>query len=114
MKEFNEISKRQESRYPVKITVQELIRGHHYPIQEMVFIPTQYHSKTVIARILVGDNVRSFFLPEAYANTFRNNFENANEFNCYEMYLVLTGFKDEVNSLAPLLNFVYKGEAQAQ
>lgn len=119
LRDFNDIAEKQKqkqgTRFPLKITAQELIRNHHYPIQEVVFIATQYHPKTVAARIIddKGD-LRTFYLPDAYANKFRENFEDPKEFNTYLMYLVVSGFRDEEKLLSPFIKFIYQGDAQME
>lgn len=113
LKEFNEIADKQGSRFPLKIVAQELVRDYHYPIQEMVFIATQYHDKSVAVRIIDDKgSVRTFFLPNSYAEKFRENFEDPKDFKHYQMHLVFTGFRDEKNSFGPLIKFVYLGDAQ--
>ncbi len=67
----------------------------------------------MVARIIEDKDVlRTFFLPDAYASKFRNSFEDPAEFNCYQMHLLFTGFRDEKNSIGPLLQFQYLGDAQ--
>lgn len=93
-------------KFPPRIQPNELKKGGEYQIVEV-------HEKSVVLRIhddMV--NIRSFFLPEKHANKFRNHFVNAEDVDCYELYLKFDGFQDTVKQINPMMEIIYKGEAQ--
>lgn len=50
------------------------------------FYATSYYQKTVAARITDDkENMRTFYLPDAYANKYRDNFEDPATFRTYQM-----------------------------
>lgn len=111
--EFNEIGKTAYSSFPLKITPMEMKKDFHYSIKKVDYIVTQFHEKTVVFRITdENDELRSFFLPDAYAQKVRKQFEDPDDFICYKMFLEIKGFRDEVNKKAPLIRIFYDGEAQ--
>lgn len=79
----------------------------------MIYIPTQYHIKTVVLRIQDDKGVtRGFFLPEMYAEKMRTTFNEPEEFSCFNMFLKLISFKDTENKKVPILEILYNGSAQ--
>lgn len=112
--EFNTIcEKGAAAKYPPTIYAKNLIRGHFYPMQAIIYLATMYHDKAVVARIIDEQGVlRSFFLPEAYGNKIREKFADPRDFECYQMYLVFSGFVDEINLKIPKIKIEYQGGAQ--
>lgn len=112
MKEFNEVCKETTTKFPKRILATELRKGFQYKISDVLYVATQVHERSVVLHINDGEGMRSFFTPEKYADIFRNNYEDPSEINCHELYLQFNGFNDETKQMNPLLEIVYKGDAQ--
>lgn len=80
--------------------------------KEVMYISTSVHEQSVLMHIEDGRGLRGFFLPEKYSTTIRENFADAKDINCYELYLLFKGFGDEEKNLNPLFEIIYKGDAQ--
>ncbi len=114
MKEFNSVFTNDESiKFPARIHVQDLVKGNEYDISEVVYVKTVVHDQSVVLRIIdENKTLRILFLPEKFADKFRNNFANAADVNCHELYLIFMGFKDEASNKNPCFKIEYKGNAQ--
>lgn len=99
--------------YPTRINFSNLKKELEYEILKVEYVATKVHAKSVVVRIYDDEGKeRGLFLPEKYADKFRKNFENPEDINCYQLFLQFNGFQDEAKQLNPILEIVYKGEAQ--
>lgn len=113
LKEFNEVCKDTPKKFPKRILATDLRKGFQYKISEVLYVATQVHERSVVLYVTDHEgNLRSFFAPEKYADIFRNNYEDPSEINCHELYLQFNGFNDETKQMNPLLEIIYKGDAQ--
>lgn len=102
-------------KYPPKILVTGTTKGMEYAINKMLYVHTPVHHQSVVLHILDGEGIeRCFFIPDRYADTFRRNFNDENDFNCHEAFLRFEGFENEELKVNPTFKVVYKGQAQHQ
>lgn len=114
MDEFNALSKETSSfGYAKKIVATEMTIDFAYEIVQLEYIKTRFHSKTVVLRIKnEEDEMRSYFLPEFYANFFRERFPRPDDFVAYKIYLIFKGFKDNEKKQSPEFKLDYQGSRQ--
>lgn len=91
----------------------QLSKDFEYPINEILYIKTRINEKTVILRIKdMQNNLRTYFLPDFYANFFRDKHSNSEDIITNNMVLVFKGFNDEINHQSPDLKIFYLGNKQ--
>lgn len=91
-----------------KITTAELIVGKSYKILRCRQVNTRY-GKSVVA---VLEDAGDYFLPPSYSTRFLASFKDGAEyFNCTDIEMVMCGRRSDTYK-SPILNFMYKGEAQ--
>lgn len=89
-----------------------MVKGREYAINNIVYVATSVHEKSVILHIDDAGAERGFFLPDKYADAIRNHYEDPKEINCFELYLEFKGFTDEEKKINPMFEIIYKGSAQ--
>lgn len=73
----------------------------------MVYIaPSFKDTESVVFRIKNTDGViRSLFMSDQYAKKFLEQYPDPKQFSCYEMYIILTGFQNEIQKKIPMYQF---------